>query len=316
MPLKLERLIKIYSDGNHNAFTDICWFNGAPYCTFRHAENHMSEDGRALVLRGTESGDRWQVVASIRAESDTRDPKLLVTPEGLFSYSFVRFQDERAGKYNRASGYSFSPDGDNWSPWTMVEEDLIYWRPRWRKGRGYVAAYQTEDWSIVFKTTRDARTWENVSVPAERTGEPRPNEVAFDFAPDDTCWALIRREYDEGHPLLAKARPPYTTWTHEELPIKLQGPCLWFVEEQPFIAGRWYQPGGTVNTAIFKLVEGKPECQIVLPSGGDTSYMGIAQHPQEPRRYWLSYYSSHEHNPRVNSHEHPADIFLCDVVFA
>jgi len=32
-------------------------------------------------------------------------------------------------------------------------------------------------------------------------------------------------------------------------------------------------------------------------------------------RFWLTYYSSHAHNPRVNSHEHPADIYLCDVRF-
>ena len=239
----------------------------------------------------------------------------MVTPEGLFSYSFVRFPDERPDECNRATGYSFSPDGDNWSPWTLVEEDLIYWRPRWHQGRGYVAAYRCEDWSVVFKMTEDGRNWENVSIVAERTGEPRPNETPFDFAPDGTCWALVRREYPEGHPLLARADPPYTDWCYEELDIKLQGMCIWFVGDQPYISGRWYQPGGYVNTAIFTLEGTEPICQLVLPSGGDTSYMGVAQHPDDPARWWLTYYSSHEHNPKVNSHEHPADIFLCDVVF-
>ncbi|MFQ6097263.1 MAG: hypothetical protein ACE5O2_05995 [Armatimonadota bacterium] len=315
MALKLRRWLRVYADGNHNAFTDICWFRGAPYCTFRHATNHVSEDGRVLVLRGNQTGERWQVVASIRANSDTRDPKLMVTPKGLFSYSFVRFQDERPDRYNRATGYSFSRDGSTWTRWRLVEEDLIYWRPRWHEGRGYVAAYRCEDWSVVFKTTEDGRNWENASVLARRTGEPRPNEVAFDFAPDGTCWALVRREYEQGHPLLAKARPPYTKWRCKELNLKLQGPCLWFVGEQAYISGRWYQPGGYVNTAIFRLVDDAPVCEVVLPSGGDTSYMGVAQHPDDEKRYWLTYYSSHEFNPKPNSHEHAANIYLCDVVF-
>lgn len=315
MRLNIERLLKIYDDGNHNAFTDICWFNGAPYCTFRHATNHVSEDGRVLILRGTETGERWQVVASLRSETDTRDPKLMVTPEGLFSYSFSRFADRPDGPDQRATGYSFSADGDHWTPWTVIEWGLVYWRPRWHEGRGYVAAYRCGDWSIIFKATDDGRTWEEVSVIAEREGEPRPNETPFEFAPDGTCWALVRREYPDQRPLLARSRPPYTDWTHEEMDIKIQGMCIWFVGEQPFMSGRWYQPGGHVNTAIFRLDGARPVCQVVLPSGGDTSYMGVAQHPHEPPRWWLTYYSSHEYAPRVNSHEHPASIFLCDVVF-
>lgn len=316
MQLKLERMLTVYADGNHNAFTDLCWFKGRPYCTFRHSTNHLSQDGRVLVLRGTEEGDRWQVVASIRAAADTRDPKLMVTPEGLFSYSFVRYPDDGGVRYHRATGYSFSPDGDSWTPWRLIEGEDIYWRPRWYQNRGYVAAYRVTDWSVIFKVTNDGRIWENVSTVAVREGEPRPNETAFEFAPDGTCWALVRREYPEGHPLLAKSRPPYTEWSYEELDIKLQGMCLWFVGDQPFLSGRWYQPSGYVNTAVFRLDGTTPVCQVVLPSGGDTSYMGVAAHPKDPRRYWLSYYSSHEYNPKPNSHEHPANIYLVDVVFA
>ena len=315
MRLKLERWLKIHEDGNHNAFTDICWFKGAPYTTFRNATNHVSPDGRVLVLRGTETGERWQVVASIRGPADTRDPKLMATPGGLFSYSYVGYSSAGRGEYKRASGYAFSRDGSNWSKWRLIERDFIYWRPRWHVDRAYVAAYRYEDGSVVFKVSEGGRRWEDVCVLAKRTGEPWPNEVAFDFAPDGTCWALIRREYEEGHPLLAKAPAPFTKWTYKELDIKLQGPCLWFVGDEPYISGRWYQPGGYVNTAVFRLVDDRPECQIVLPSGGDTSYMGVAQHPKDPRRYWLTYYSSHEFNPKVNSHEHAANIYLCDAVF-
>lgn len=315
MRLNLQRYLRIFADGNHNAFTDVCWFQGRPYCTFRHATNHISEDGRVLVLRGNQDGDRWQVVASIRSQTDTRDPKLMVTPEGLFCYCFARWLDETPSQYHRATGYSFSPDGDSWTPWTLIEYEDVFWRPRWHDGRAYVAAYRVTDWSIPFKSSPDGRTWEDVCTIVRREGEPRPNEVALGFAPDGTCWAMIRREYPEGHPLLARAQPPYTDWSLEEIDIKLQGMCLWFVGDQPFLSGRWYQPSGYVNTAVFRLDGTRPVCQVILPSGGDTSYMGAAQHPQDPARWWLSYYSSHEYNPQVNSHVHPANIYLADVRF-
>jgi len=313
MGLKIERWYKVFSDGSHNAFTDVCWFRGSPYCTFRHATNHLSEDGRVLVLRGSPDGSRWQVMASIRGPADTRDPKLMPTPDGLLCYSFVALHDPGGSRFS--AGCSLSRDGETWGPWRLIEEDLIYWRPRWHDGRGYVAAYGVQDCTVVFKSTVDGLTWDDVSALAQREGQECPNETAFDFGSDGVCWALVRRECGEGHPLLARSDPPYTRWTRVELAIKLQGPCLWLVGEQVYISGRWYQPGGHVNTAIFRLDGIQPVCQVVLPSGGDTSYMGAARHPQDDRRYWLTYYSSHEYSPRVNSHEHPADVFICDVLF-
>jgi len=269
-----------------------------------------------LVLRGTETGDRWQVVASIRSDTDTRDAKLMPTEEGLFCYCFAEVETDDGGR-QYASGYSFSDDGEHWSPWALAEENFIYWRPRRHDGRGYVAAYACDGpaWQVVFKTSADGRVWEDVSVLAEPSAEFKPNEVAFDFDADGNCVALIRREYAQGHPLLARSRPPYVDWEYEELSIKLQGPCLWLVGDEVYISGRWYQPSGYVNTAIFRLEGSEPVCELVLPSGGDTSYMGVAQHPEDDRRYWLTYYSSHEYNPSVNSHEHPANIYLCDVRF-
>ena len=162
---------------------------------------------------------------------------------------------------------------------------------------------------------RDVVRLSLVSMLCEGREAEMPNEVAFDFAPDETCWALIRRERAGHHPLLARAAPPYVDWSFVEMPMRLGGPCLWFVGEQAYISGRWYQPGGHVNTAVFRMEGDTPLCEIVLPSGGDTSYMGAAQYPGDATRFWLTYYSSHEYSPTVNSHEYPANIYLCDVRF-
>lgn len=309
--MKIHRLAKIYDDGMHNAFTDVCWFQDRPYVTFRHAANHVSDDGRVLVLRGDEEGRRWQTVACVWSGADTRDPAFMITPEGLFCWCFL--SDRTEGAVRRTSGYSFSANGERWGPWEPVEEGWWYWHPEWHEGRGYCAAYTFPESQVMLKQSEDGRQWYDVGIVVEQTGEERPNEVAMTFREDGEMILLIRREHGTGRPLLGRAGPPYTQWDLTELPVKLQGPMVWLNGETIYISGRWYQPSGMVNTAVFRLQDDEPVPQLVLPSGGDTSYMGVAPHPDGGGRFWLSYYSSHEYSGTPNSHEAGAAIYLCDV---
>ncbi len=311
--MKILAWRKIYSAGSHNAFTDICWFRGRPYVTFRHAKTHVSDDGRVLVLRGDEAGTWWQTVGCFWAGADTRDPAFMVTPEGLFVWSFRSARDAERPDRKLASGFNFSADGESFGDWQHVEDGWVYWHPEWHKGRAYAAAYDWPEAHVVLKVSEDGRTWTDHCLLAERTGEEQPNEVALAFGPDDVAHALIRRDGGEGTPLLARAEPPYDFWTFQALPLKLQGPMIWLHGEQVYISGRWYQPSGLVNTAVFRVDNGKPVPQLILPSGGDTSYMGVAVHPGNPNRFWLTYYSGHEYSARPNSHDAGAAIYLCDL---
>ena len=70
----------MYSDGMHNAFTDLCVYNGKYYLCFRNFKNHASiekEDyGRVFVYVSNE-GEIWNKICEI-SDPDLRDPKLVV----------------------------------------------------------------------------------------------------------------------------------------------------------------------------------------------------------------------------------------------
>lgn len=304
---------RIYFDGNHNAFTDICRFNGDYYVTFRTSTRHICADGRALVLRGLDDGTgglRWMPVAAIYSGIDTRDPKLMVADGELFVYafSFKRLPDRTRVK---TSGFSCTRDGSHWSRWKKIEDDWVYWRPTWHEGRAYVVAYREADGKTMLKVSNDGRGWQDVCIVCE---DGTPNETSIAFDGDGTMHALIRRAEDGHRPFLSRARPPYAQWSHTKLNVALTGPLLWLVDGEPWICGRWHLDSGLVNAAIFKVKGAKATPQYVLPSGGDCSYAGIVKKAGADNRYLLSYYSSHEAlRPWSPEGPTPSGIYLAEL---
>ena len=287
--MQLINVRRIFYDGNHNAFTDICFFKGNYYVTFRTSTRHVCPDGRVLVLRGLDGGTRWMAVASIYSGIDTRDPKFMIKDDQLFVYAFsFRYVDKTRVK---ATGYAVTTDGDFWTPWQKIEDDWVYWAPEWFNGKAYVVAYREADKKTMLKVSDDGVKWKDVCVVSE---DGYPNETSLVFMDDGTLRALIRREGDSGRPFLSRSAPPYTKWEHNELDHKIQGPLLWRLGDELWACGRWYQPSGLVNTAVFKIQEKCAVPQVVLPSAGDTSYAGIVRKQDTENRYLLSYYSEHE----------------------
>jgi len=315
--MKVREIKTIFDNGLHNAFTSIAWFQGRPYVAFRCGVEHADPEGRILILRGDVEGEYWMPVGVVRADADTRDPKLMVTEKGLFVYGFSRKHEPEQGAdaYSYTAGYAFSPDGEMWEPWVPVEKDWIYWRPECFPDACYVAAYSVvQRGRIVLKRSDDGTSWQDVCVLVE--DEPNyANEVALAMGPEGRMWALVRRDRGTGRPLFGSASPPYRDWDLKELPIKLQGPYMWLVGDTIYISGRWFHPSGLVNTAIFRMEGDSPVPQYVLPSGGDTSYMGAVPVPGTgERRWWLTYYSSHAYLRRGKTYR--SAIYLADVAFA
>ena len=311
--MRVLEIKKLFDNGLHNAFTSIAWFRGFPYVSFRCGTSHVSADGRVLVLRGDGQGRQWLPVTAVWAGIDTRDPKLMATDEGLFVYCFSR----RTEPDRVVSGYAFSADGEAWEPWQPVAPDWVLWRPERLGDSCYVAAYgripDGSEGPVVLKRSADGRFWEDLCLLVD---DPLsyPNETALALEPDGRMWALVRRERGSGRPLLGWAVAPYTEWRFEELPMKLQGPYLWLVGTTVYLSGRWYQPSGAVNTAVFRVADGDAVPQCVLPSGGDTSYMGaVPAMDGDERHWWLTYYSSHEY--LRHGEVQPAAIYLADVLF-
>ncbi len=120
-------------------------------------------------------------------------------------------------------------------------------------------------------------------------------------------------------PYLCTSKPPYRKWNMVRLDVPLLGPCLWLVKDEIWISGRWFLHPDITHVGVFKIVKNKPELRLVLPSGpySDLSYMSVAKDPENPVRFWFSYYSGHTamDDPEINQFHKP-DIYLVEAVFS
>ena len=309
---------RVTADKNHNAFAGAAWFRGALYVAFRQGDAHVCNQGRLAVLRSRDEGNRFDTVAVLRGEFDTRDAHLYADGDRrLFVTGF-----EYSGHGDAYSGTAWTDDGLRWSPWTRCAgaEGYAMWRPMNHHGQFYCAGYREREGTaeVAWFGSHDGLHWEKQWV--IHAGEDMPTECSFDFAMDGTVSMLMRRDGPcaGGKPLLLRSAPPYREWSKVELDVWLAGPALWLVGDDVWISGRWFVTPFVTHVGVFKVVEDRPVLQLVLPSGpwDDLAYMGVARHPLNRRRFALAYYSGHVagEDPGVSQGDHP-DIHLADIVF-
>src|SRR5205823_5824919 len=105
----------------------------------------------------------------------------------------------------------------------------------------------------------------------------QPNEAALTFLPDGTGLCLLRCDGREATAQLGRSGPPYSDWSWKDLGLKIGGPGLIRVPDGRLVAGvRLYD--GKVRTALCWVDPGAGRLEefLTLPSGGDTSYPGLA----------------------------------------
>ena len=72
---------KIWEDGYHNAFTDICRWSGRYWLCFRHANNHSCSPSHIYIL-SSQVGRQWEKTAEVsEGQIDLRDPKFIVSED-------------------------------------------------------------------------------------------------------------------------------------------------------------------------------------------------------------------------------------------
>jgi len=108
------------------------------------------------------------------------------------------------------------------------------------------------------------------------------------------CYALARRDEGSRSAMFGTAPPPYADWTWQDTGLAFGGPDLLLLPDGRLLAaGRVSEGEAGPHTALLWLdpATGQFTELLTLPSGGDTSYPGLAL---EEGVLWVSYYSSHE----------------------
>ncbi len=305
--LRVAAVHKVFDDGNHNAFTDLCCFKGRFYLTFRSCpDGHgVFATSRIVVLVGDDL-DRWEPVFAFSVpDRDVRDPHFLVLGGRLFVYTgtWLVPPPGRAYDMNEHLGYAaWSDDGRDWQGPRMLEGTYGHyiWRAVEREGKAYLCARRRREFAPLRDGKADPALVESALLESDDglvwrfhtlvTGE-YGDETAFAFAEDGTMLALARGI--GGRPArVCHSRPPYVQWTQQWLEINVGGPLLVRWGAHYLVGGRNTVDPDDPYTALYWLADGRLHEVARLPSGGDNSYPGFVA--LDERKGWLSYYSSHE----------------------
>ena len=285
---KIVSVEKIWDRGKHNAFTDLIRWHDKWYCTFREADAHVGGDGKLRVLESA-NGQKWESAALVAERGiDLRDPKISVTPDdrlmmvaGGSIYKGKTFK----GMQPRVT---FSKDGHTWTaPERVLAEGEWLWRVTWHGGTAYGVAYG-RDSKLKLYASPDGVKYALVTI-LDVPGEP--NETTLCFLPSGEMIALVRRDGKEGNAYIGRSKHPYKEWSWIETKHRVGGPNFIRLPNGSLWAGGRSYPGGAKTVLARMTLEGEYEPVLTLPSGGDTSYPGLAWHDG---LLWISYYSSHE----------------------
>jgi hypothetical protein len=307
---QLVSVKRIWDQAPHNAFTDLVRYQDVWFCTFREGDGHVGGDGKIRLLTSTD-GETWESASLLAEEGiDLRDPKLSVTVDNqLMLLAGGSVYGGTTTLKAMQPRVAFSPDARNWTvPRRVLEEGQWLWRVTWHEGRAYGVSYRVPkpysgaqaspaDWEVTLVASDDGVNFYTIT----RLDVPgKPNETTLRFLANGDLMALMRRDGGNTMGWIGLSRPPlYRQWTWKETNMRLGGPefiqlpdrSLWAATREYSGALKTDPKQKGASTVLAHLTRESIEPLLLLPSGGDTSYPGLAWHDN---LLWMSYYSSHE----------------------
>ena len=308
---------RIWSEAPHSAFTDLIRHQNRFYCTFREGSGHVpGKSGHNGTIRviASDDGCTWRSVASIAEEGvDLRDPKLSVTPDGRMMVLIGGSYYDQGKLLKRQPRVVFlknerlttaQPVPLAIDPRISNEYDWL-WRVTWHEGVGYGVVYQPKDdpWKSHLVKTGGGVKYDLVTT-LNLPG--KPNESTVRFLPDGRMLIVVRNEDGKSRGHLGISVSPFKEWSWCDINAKLGGPNVIPLPSGKLVLGtRNY--GKVCRTAIGPLtLNGRFSPNVVLPSGGDTSYPGLVVYDN---KLWVSYYSSHEDRTAIYMATIPLSMF-------
>ncbi|OPZ10226.1 MAG: hypothetical protein BWZ10_02439 [candidate division BRC1 bacterium ADurb.BinA364] len=292
-PMELVAVCRIWDQAPHNAFTDLIRYRGSWFCAFREGSAHVSPDG-ALRIIVSPDGEAWESAASISsAASDLRDAKLAVTPDGRLMLCGAETLHDQSKRSCQSLAW-FSPDGRVWSERREIgDPDFWLWRVTWHKGVAYGIGYG-KDRSVRLYASGDGAHFERLVDRLYDEGHPNESSIVFD---GDAAYCLLRRDGAPNTGLFGVSQPPYTEWQWKDAGMRIGGPHMILLPDGRLLAAvRLYDGATRTSLCWVDRQSGRLREALALPSGGDTSYAGLALHGG---LLWISYYSSHEEKAAI-----------------
>jgi hypothetical protein len=220
----VQNVRRAFHNGEHNAFTDLTWFQGRIYLAFRSCpDGHMIfPTSTVRVLVSENLGQDWREVHRFSApQRDVRDPHFLVFQDKLFVYSGTWYCGEgppEAREANDMLGYAaVSADGEHWEgPYALEGTYGHYiWRAAEFGGKAFLCGRRKKSFDKTEVTSDEGRRitqsvmlesddgliWRTRGLFQEEWG----NETAFQFASDGTVTAVARTLHNAQD---ATSRPP------------------------------------------------------------------------------------------------------------
>ncbi|MCC6880966.1 MAG: exo-alpha-sialidase [Verrucomicrobiales bacterium] len=300
---------RVFHNGEHNAFTDLCRFHDALYLTFRSCpDGHMVHPTAVtIILRSRDEGATWEPVHRFSVKDrDTRDPHFLVFQDQLFVYTGTWWSGpttlpREEYDMNKHLGYAVrSEDGAKWSDPVMLEGTFGHyiWRAATTGGKAYLCGRRKPGFEIgpkgegdkiqsLMLESDDGLVWKKRAYFQETGGD----ETAFLFT-DDGSLVAAARNGGGGNAQLLRSKPPYTDWVRTSFDRPIGGPLITQWGGHILIGGRKTTREAGPKTSLCWLVEDSLQEFAELPSGGDNSYPGFVALSET--RALVSYYSSHE----------------------
>jgi hypothetical protein len=199
----------------------------------------------------------------------------------------------------------FSRDGRQWSqPTAVLDRGGWLWRVTWHEGVAWgVTKIGQPDKESSYElccaylvSSRDGIHWDKVA----ELDVPGGNESTIRFQPDGRMINLIRTQTPQDRlAYVGWSDPPYKKWHWTKQSVFVGGPNFILLPNGGMVAGgRWMTAPGVegARTGLGPMTLDHYEPQLVLPSGGDTSYPGFLLHEG---LLWVMYYSSHEKNTAI-----------------
>ena len=306
--IKIVSVNRIYDNGEHNAFTDMCRYNEYIYLAFRSCpDGHAVNPTSSIIVLRSKFGKKWEEVNRFDVQyRDTRDPHFLTFNDKLFLYTGTWYYgDPNNGRnkfnINEHLGYAvWTEDGTDWHEPTLLEGTYGHyiWRAAAFDGKAYLCGRRKQEFADLFPDnngeriiesamleSEDGLIWKKKSLFQEKNGD----ETAFLFEADGTILAVARRGRNNAE--LCSSELPWKEWTRHDLGEYIGGPMLVKWGKHYLVGGRKKTDDG--NRTVLSWLIGNDLFQFAeFPSGGDNSYPGFIE--LSPNRALVSYYSSHE----------------------